>query len=208
MLMIVKASFARGSRERAASHLGGYFKYIEYRDRVPAESRASRHLFDERRDHVTRKEALKDVMEHTSTSVNYHTVILSPGADEPVEDLRQWTREVMGEFEQQQGKDLHWFGVTHYNTEHPHVHVIIAGAGKNLETSEIEPVKFYRQDYDALREVAREHTEYRQVEYLKELNTFDQVPRELEAKGQEYDIVSERVSRQDTIDYDKGDFER
>src|SRR6185437_14556588 len=109
------------------------------------------------------------------------------GTDEPVEDLRQWTREVIGEFEQQQGKDLYWFGVTHYNTEHPHVHVIIAGAGENLETGNIEPVKFYRQDYDMLREIAHEHTDYRIIEQFKEMNALDQVPQELEAHLQEYD---------------------
>ena len=205
--MIVKAAFARGSRERAGSRLGGYFKYIEYRDRAVGENYESRHLFDESNDHVVRKEAIKDMLEHTSTSVNYHTVILSPGENEPVQDLRQWTREVMEELELQQGKDLHWYGVTHYNTDHPHVHVIIAGAGESLETGEIEPVKLYREDYERLRETAKELTDYRFVEYVKELNAFDQVLLESKEIEQGRDVVSGNANTLEN-DHDKGDFDR
>ncbi len=77
---------------------------------------------------MDRRDAVDDVMEHTSSSVSYHKIVLSPGEDEPVQDWQEWTREVMVDLEEQQGKDLHWYAVHHSNTEHEHVHVVLAGA--------------------------------------------------------------------------------
>ncbi len=108
---------------------------------------------------VNRRDAVNEVMEHTSTSVNYHKIVLSPSEEEPVHDWREWTRQVMHDLEEAQGKELHWFAV-HHNTEHPHVHVVVAGAGYNQEKDREEPVKLYTKDYDLLRESGREYSDY------------------------------------------------
>jgi len=82
-------------------------------------------------------------MAHTSHRVSYHTFVLSPGDDEPVQDWQQWTRDVLADLEEQQGKDLHWYAVHHSNTEHEHVHVVLAGAGEDRETGWEEAVKLH-----------------------------------------------------------------
>ncbi len=177
--MIAKGSgYVRGNRDAARARLTSHFKYIEHRSRdISSESRDDRRIFDKEHDVVNRRDAVNDVMDHTSTSVNYHKIVLSPGEDEPVQDWREWTRNVMQDLEEAQGKELHWYGVHHQNTDHPHVHVVVAGAGYNQETEREEPVKLYTQDYNTLRESGREHSDYHfqhlLEEQFQELNTLD-----------------------------------
>jgi type IV secretory pathway VirD2 relaxase len=138
-----------GDRKAASSHLNAHFKYIEHRPRNPAhEQRDDRRLFSKDQDVVNRREAVDDVMEHTSARVSYHQIVLSPAEDEPVWDWRQWTRDVMADLEEAQGKELHWYAAYHQNTDNPHVHVVVAGAGYDWETGERETVKLSRQDYE------------------------------------------------------------
>lgn len=177
--MIAKGcGYIRGNRDAARARLVSHFKYIEHRSReISSESRDDRRLFDKDHDVVNRRDAVNEVMDHTSTSVNYHKVVLSPSNDEPVQDWREWTRDVMQDLEEAQGRELHWYAVHHQNTEHTHVHVVIAGAGYNQETGREEPVKLYTKDYDVLREAGREHSDYHfhhlLQEQFQELNTLD-----------------------------------
>jgi type IV secretory pathway VirD2 relaxase len=177
--MIAKGSgYVRGNREAARARLGSHFKYVEHRSMdLEYETRDDRRIFSKDQDVVSRRDAVDDVMEHTSTSVNYHKVVLSPGEDEPIHDWREWTREVMADLEERQGKELHWYAVVHQNTDNPHVHVVIAGAGEDHETGEIEPVKLYADDYRAMRESGHEHSEYdwhhRISELVKEYDTLE-----------------------------------
>ncbi len=53
-------------------------------------------------------------------------VILSPEFGDRI-DLEAMTREVMQRSEKQLGTKLEWVAVSHFNTEHPHVHVVIRG---------------------------------------------------------------------------------
>ncbi len=128
---------------------------------------------------VDRRDAVNDVMDHTSRSVSYHKIVLSPSDDEPIQDWREWTRDVMADLEAEQGKELHWYAVHHTNTEHEHVHVVIAGAGEDFEIGQEEAVKLYPQDYQLLRESGHEHSDhdfYHQLDdLLKELDRQDDV---------------------------------
>ncbi len=158
--MIVRGRFVRGNREKSSKHLAAHLRYIEHRRRDEQhEDREDRYLFGKENDSVDCEEAVSDVMAHTSTSVNYHKIVLSPGADEPIDDYRQWVRDVMHDVEERQGKELHWYASYHANTEHPHVHLVLAGCGENLESGEAEPVKLYKQDYQYFRESAIDHSE-------------------------------------------------
>jgi hypothetical protein len=186
--MIAKGSgYVRGNRDAARARLTSHFKYVEHRSReLSTENRDDRRIFDKERNVVNRRDAVNDVMEHTSTSVNYHKIVLSPSEEEPVQDWREWTRQIMHDLEEAQGKELHWYAVHHHNTEHPHIHVVVAGSGSNHETGREEPVKLYTKDYDLLRESGREHSDYhfRQLiqEQFKELDMLDQTEdREVEA---------------------------
>ena len=42
-------------------------------------------------------------------------------------DLKTFTRDLMGQMEKDLGTKLDWVGVDHWNTEHPHIHVIVRG---------------------------------------------------------------------------------
>src|SRR5947209_1130030 len=138
--MIAKGSgYNRGNREAGRARLVSHFKYIEHRSRSENESRDDRRIFSEDEDVVSRRDAIDDVMGHTSTSVNYHKIVLSPSEDEIVQDWREWTRDVMADLEERQGKELHWYAVAHNNTDNPHVHVVLAGAGENHESRAAEP---------------------------------------------------------------------
>jgi type IV secretory pathway VirD2 relaxase len=195
--------YNRGNREAGGARLVAHFKYIEHRSRTESESRDDRRIFSKDEDVVNRKDAVDDVMDHTSTSVNYHKIVLSPGEDEPVQDWREWTREVMADLEESQGKELHWYAVKHDNTDNPHVHVVLAGSGENYDTGREEPVKMYAQDYKLMRESGLEHSDhewYRQIgEQLREYDQQDD--REFGGQSQERDL-----GRDDSLD--RGDFER
>ena len=53
-------------------------------------------------------------------------LIVSPEFGEKV-DLTRLTRDLMQEMAKDLGKDLEWVAVEHYNTEHPHVHIVVRG---------------------------------------------------------------------------------
>ncbi|NTV07091.1 MAG: DUF3363 domain-containing protein [Chlorobium limicola] len=42
-------------------------------------------------------------------------------------DLKSYTRELMQQFEKDQGRKVEWAAVNHYNTDNPHVHIVIRG---------------------------------------------------------------------------------
>jgi type IV secretory pathway VirD2 relaxase len=53
-------------------------------------------------------------------------------------DLKGFTRELVGQMEKDLGTKLDWVAVDHWNTEHPHVHLIVRGVredGENLVIS-------------------------------------------------------------------------
>src|SRR6266487_1510452 len=182
--MIAKGKYIRGGAAQqpwATSHLKAHLKYLEHRQRDESERREDRGIFSKDRDQVERQEATEDVMEHTSSRVSYHKIVLSPGEDEPILNWRDWTREVMADLEQAQGKELHWYAVQHSNTEHEHVHLVVAGAGENLETGREEAVTLSARDYQQVRESGHEHSEHdfyhRMEEEVQELTRQDDVGR-------------------------------
>jgi type IV secretory pathway VirD2 relaxase len=61
--------------------------------------------------------------------------IVAPDDAEQLSDLRALTRGVMGQMEKDLGTQLDWVAVDHFNTGHPHSHVIVRGRddlGKDL----------------------------------------------------------------------------
>jgi type IV secretory pathway VirD2 relaxase len=57
-------------------------------------------------------------------------LIISP-EDAAELDLTDYVRRYMAQVEQDVGRRLEWAAVNHYNTEHPHVHVIIRGVDRD-----------------------------------------------------------------------------
>ncbi len=204
--MIAKGSgYVRGNREAARARLSSHMKYIEHRSKDPeVESRDDRRIFSKDEDVVNRRDAIDGTMEHTSTSANYHKIVLSPGEDEPITDWKEWTREVMHDLEERKGQELHWHAVKHENTDNPHVHVVLSGAGEEKETGKEQAVKMYSPDYRFLEGSGREHSEYEHYHHIeqlvKEYDSQDHVEPSLERDQ------SREADRHH--DLDRGDFDR
>lgn len=183
-LPVMKGKYVapRESRKAATSRLSAHLKYNEYRTYGPDETRADRSLFDAEQEQIQRRDAVTDIMEHGSSSVRYHKIVLSPADYEHVEDFRAWTREIMADLEERKGIYLHWYAVQHHNTDHPHVHVVLAGAGEDAQTGERKTVRMtYDQDYAFMRQSGREHSNfefYHQIEQtLQEMDHADDTTR-------------------------------
>jgi len=96
----------------------------------------------------------------------------------------------MSELQVQKGVQLHWYGVVqahpreHTNT--PHVHLVLAGAGEDLQTEKRTTVRMDKKDYNFLREKGREHSNY---EFYHELE-------------QELDVLTQNDTTLDEHGYD------
>ena len=53
--------------------------------------------------------------------------IVSPDDATELEDLRAFTRDLMQDAERDLGTSLDWVAVNHWNTAHPHIHVLVRG---------------------------------------------------------------------------------
>ncbi|WP_424993394.1 relaxase/mobilization nuclease domain-containing protein [Oceaniradius stylonematis] len=57
--------------------------------------------------------------------------IVSPEDADRLDDLRAFTRDLMKQAERDLGTRLDWIGVDHWNTDNPHVHVLVRGRAEN-----------------------------------------------------------------------------
>ncbi|MFN3960635.1 MAG: DUF3363 domain-containing protein [Parvularculaceae bacterium] len=74
-------------------------------------------------------------LEEGKTDRHQFRIILSPEEAGELEDLNSFTRDVMAAAERDLGTKLDWVAVNHYDTDHPHVHVVLRGRaddGKDL----------------------------------------------------------------------------
>lgn len=193
-LPVVKGRYVASRNTKAVGkQLSAHFKYTEYRKHGAHETREDRFLFSQEHDHIERKDAVNDVMTHTSRSVNYHKIIFSPGEHERVEDFRQWIRDQMHDLEERKGIHLHWYAVIHAHererTSEPHVHVVLAGAGEDEHTGEQTTVRMDRDDYAFLRERGREQGNYAFYHELettvRDLDRYDTIGREQSERTRE-----------------------
>jgi type IV secretory pathway VirD2 relaxase len=64
--------------------------------------------------------------------------IVSPDDAVEMSDFKTFARDLVGQMEKDLGTKLDWIGVDHWNTEHPHLHLIVRGVredGENLVIS-------------------------------------------------------------------------
>ena len=74
-------------------------------------------------------------LEEGKTDRHQFRIILSPEEAGELENLNRFTRDVMAAAERDLGTKLDWVAVNHYDTDHPHVHVVLRGRaddGKDL----------------------------------------------------------------------------
>ena len=120
--VVMKARVVRhqGSRFRSAP-LPKHLNYLK-REGVTRDGEDAR-MFDansEVADERAFAERCKDDRHH-------FRFIVSPEDAAELESLRSFTRELLGDVERDLGAKLDWVAVDHWNTDNPHVHVLIRG---------------------------------------------------------------------------------
>src|SRR5215471_18496352 len=125
----------------------------------------------------------KDFTERGREDRHQFRFIVAPEDGDRLSDLRTFTRDVMRQMEEDLGTRLDWVAVDHFNTGHPHSHVVVRGRddlGKDL---------IIAQDYitDGMRQRAQERTT---------LELGPETDLELRAKL-EAEVAAERFTRID-----------
>ena len=110
----------RGARFRAAS-LATHVSYLR-RDGV-SRSGEPAHMFDASGDEAD-TQAFADRCEEDR---HHFRFIVSPEEAHELADMRATTRELMAQMSQDLGTKLDWVAVDHWNTDNPHVHVLVRG---------------------------------------------------------------------------------
>src|SRR6516162_11400160 len=115
---------ARVVRHRArGAPLRTHLAYLR-RDGVTRDGVAGR-MFNAERDDADHRA----FAERCEADRHHFRFIVSPEDAERLPDLKAFTRELMTQAERDLGTRLDWIGVDHWNTNNPHVHVIVRGKG-------------------------------------------------------------------------------
>jgi type IV secretory pathway VirD2 relaxase len=120
--VVMKARVVRqfGSRFRSAP-LSKHIKYLK-REGVTRDGEDAR-MFDANSD-VADERAFA---ERCRDDRHHFRFIVSPEDAGELENLRTFTRELLDDVERDLGTKLEWVAVDHWNTDNPHVHVLIRG---------------------------------------------------------------------------------
>ncbi len=120
--VVMKARVVRqhGARFRSA-HLSRHITYLK-REGVTRDSENTR-MFDGAFD-VADERAFA---ERCEADRHHFRFIISPEDGATLGDLKTFTRELMRDVESDLGTKLDWIAVDHWNTDNPHVHVLIRG---------------------------------------------------------------------------------
>lgn len=127
--------------------------YLQCRDRQDAEDE-TRHLFTATDSGVDRATARDLLAAHPDRKVAFHRYILSPSTAlglEKTDDLMGWARDTLAAYGERLALDLSWVAAVHGNTGRPHVHVLIAGAGRVPGTDRYKTVRIKEADHAALK---------------------------------------------------------
>lgn len=122
-LVTIKARVVRHKARSAplAAHLG----YLR-REGVTRDGEKAR-LFGPDTEHADPKA----FAERCQDDRHHFRFIVSPEDAADMADLKGFARELVGQMEVDLGTKLDWVGVDHWNTQHPHVHVIVRGVAED-----------------------------------------------------------------------------
>jgi type IV secretory pathway VirD2 relaxase len=115
--VVVKARVVRRSAGGLAAHIG----YLQ-RDGVTRDGEAGR-LFDARSDAAD----ASAFAERATDDRHHFRFIVSPEDAGELADLRAYARDLMSDVQRDLGAPLDWVAVDHWNTAHPHIHIILRG---------------------------------------------------------------------------------
>ncbi len=132
--VIVKARVVRhrGARFRAAP-LARHIAYLE-REGVTRDGADAR-MFDANSDSADERA----FAERCDDDRHHFRFIISPEDAGEMADLRTFTRELMADAERDLGTRLDWVAVGHWDTDNPHVHVLLRGKQEDGQDLVINP---------------------------------------------------------------------
>ena len=116
---VVKARVVRHRMRRAP--LSAHLVYLR-RDGVTKDGTAGR-MFDAEHDDTDHR----TFADRCEGDRHHFRFIVSPDDADRLSDLKAFTRDLMRHAERDLGTKLDWVAVDHWNTEYPHVHVIVRG---------------------------------------------------------------------------------
>ncbi len=155
--MIVSGTgYVTGPRAEAGQRLEAHLKYIQYR--AGEEGEGPRTVFGETENTFALREAHGMILDQGRDGLRFHKIVISPAESERVGDWQAFTRQVMDDLGQRVGLKLTWCATVHENTDHPHVHIVLAGDGERAD-GQVVQARLYTPHYDYLRERAQWHTE-------------------------------------------------
>jgi type IV secretory pathway VirD2 relaxase len=113
---------------RAAGAVRAHLSYLR-REGVTNDG-ASARMFDA----VSDDADLRAFAERASDDGHHFRFIVSPEDAAEMEDLRAFTRDLVRQMEHDLRTRLDWVGIDHWNTDNPHVHLIVRGADDRGDT--------------------------------------------------------------------------
>lgn len=75
--------------------------------------------------------AIADFAERCQDDRHHFRFIISPEDATELGDLRSYCRDLMGRAEQDLGTRLDWVAIDHWNTDNPHLHILVRGRGED-----------------------------------------------------------------------------
>ncbi|WP_309086683.1 DUF3363 domain-containing protein [Chelativorans sp.] len=123
--VVVKARVVRQAKGTAP--LAAHLKYLR-REGVTRDSEKAQMFGADTNeaDHEAFADRCKDDRHH-------FRFIVSPDDAQELGDLKDFARELMRDMERDLGTRLDWIAVDHWNTEHPHVHILVRGVAEDGE---------------------------------------------------------------------------
>jgi type IV secretory pathway VirD2 relaxase len=125
--VIVKARIVRQGF-RGAGAVRAHLSYLK-REGVTRDGTAAR-MFDAASDDAE----LRAFAERTSDDRHHFRFIVSPEDATEMEDLRAFTRDLVKQMERDLGTQLDWVALDHWNTDNPHIHLVVRGADERGDT--------------------------------------------------------------------------
>ena len=126
--VVVKASYIKSSNEKHRSRIRHHLNYVG-RETTPEEEKSLR-LYSQTEEHVDINLKISDF----EKAPHFFSVIISPEDGDKL-DLKKFTREFVHTIETDLRTKLDWVAGNHFDTNEPHVHVLINGLddrGKRL----------------------------------------------------------------------------
>jgi hypothetical protein len=120
VVVMARVVHHRGGRLRSAP-LSKHVAYLK-RDGVTRNGADAR-MFDPTSDDAD----TKAFVERCEEDRHHFRFTVSPEDASQMADLRAFTRELMADAERDLGAKLDWMAVDHWNTDNPHIHVLVRG---------------------------------------------------------------------------------